>query len=36
MLMTSIEIKIPASAKDYVLDDTTEEMRNVHSLGPFI
>lgn len=36
MLMTSIEIKIPASAKDYVLDDTTEEMRNALLLYPSI
>lgn len=36
MFMTSIEIKIPASAKDYVLDDTTEEMRNALLLYPSI
>ncbi|MBD5522555.1 MAG: hypothetical protein HDR03_15250 [Lachnospiraceae bacterium] len=36
MSMASIEIKIPALAKDYVLDDTTEEMRNALLLYPSI
>ncbi len=36
MLMTSMEIKIPAIVKDYVLDDTTEEIRNALLLYPSI
>ncbi len=36
MLMTSIEINLPASAKDYVLDETTEEMRKALLLYPSI
>lgn len=36
MLMTSIEINLPESAKDYVLDETTEEMRNALLLYPSI
>ncbi|MCM1211409.1 MAG: UPF0175 family protein [Blautia sp.] len=36
MLMTSIEINLPASVKDYVLDETTEEMRNALLLYPSI
>lgn len=36
MLMTNIEIKVPESVKDYVLDDTTEEMRNALLLYPSI
>lgn len=36
MLMTSIEINLPASAKDYVLDETTEEMRKALLLYPCI
>lgn len=34
--MASIEIKIPASVKDYVLDETTEEMRNALLIYPSI
>ncbi len=36
MLMTSIEINLPESAKDYVLDETTEEMRKALLLYPSI
>lgn len=36
MAMTSIEIKIPSSAKEYVLDDTTDEIRNALLLYPSI
>ncbi len=36
MFMTSIEIKIPALAKEYVLDETTEEIRNALLLYPSI
>lgn len=36
MQMTSMEIKLPVSVKEYVLDDTTEEMRNALLLYPSI
>lgn len=36
MVMTSIEIKLPSMVKDYVLDDTTEVMRNALLLYPSI
>ena len=36
MFMTSIEINLPASVKDYVLDETTEEMRRALLLYPSI
>lgn len=36
MLMTSMEINLPVSVKDYVLDDTTEEMRKALLLYPSI
>lgn len=36
ILMTSIEINLPELAKDYVLDETTEEMRNALLLYPSI
>ena len=36
MFMTSIEINLPASVKDYVMDETTEEMRNALLLYPSI
>lgn len=36
MTMASIEIKLPSPAKDYVLDDTTEVMRNALLLYPSI
>lgn len=36
MSMASIEIKLPASVKDYVLEETTEEMRNALLLYPSI
>lgn len=36
MFMTSMEIKLPTSVKEYVLDDTTEEMRNALLLYPSI
>ncbi|MCM1156859.1 MAG: hypothetical protein NC392_16000 [Roseburia sp.] len=36
MLTTSIEINLPVSVKDYVLDETTEEMRNALLLYPSI
>ena len=36
MLMTSMEINLPVSVKDYVLDETTEEMRNALLLYPSI
>ncbi len=36
MSMVSIEINLPASVKDYVLDETTEEMRNALLLYPSI
>ena len=36
MVMASIEIKLPSPAKDYVLDDTTEVMRNALLLYPSI
>lgn len=36
MSMTSIEIKLPALVKDYILDETTEEMRNALLLYPSI
>ena len=36
MMMTSIEIKVPAEAKQYVMDDTTEKMRNALLLYPSI
>lgn len=34
--MINMEIKLPASAKEYVLDDTTEEMRKALLLYPSI
>lgn len=34
--MASIEIKLPASAKNYVLDETNEEMRKALLLYPSI
>ena len=36
MVMASIEIKIPPAARDYVLDDTTDVMRNALLLYPSI
>ena len=36
MSMVSMEIRLPASAKEYVLDDTTEEMRKALLLYPSI
>lgn len=36
MIMTSLEIKLPLSAKDYVMDATTDEMRNALLLYPSI
>lgn len=36
MLMTSIEINFPALAKDYVLNETTEEMSKALLLYPGI
>lgn len=36
MAMASIEIRLPSSAKDYVMDDTTEKMRNALLLYPSI
>lgn len=36
MSMVSIEINLPASVKDYVLNETTEEMRNALLLYPSI
>lgn len=36
MSTTSIEIKLPTLVKDYVLDETTEEMRNALLLYPCI
>lgn len=36
MAMASIEIKLPSAARDYVLDDTTDVMRNALLLYPSI
>lgn len=36
MVMESFEIKLPLSAKSYVLNETTEEMRNALLLYPSI
>lgn len=36
MTMTSIELKVPTEAKTYVLDKTTEEVRNAILLYPSI
>ena len=36
MVMESLEIKLPLLAKNYVLDDTTDEMRNALLLYPSI
>ena len=36
MAMASIEIKLPALVKDYILEETTEEMRNALLLYPYI
>ena len=36
MVMESLEIKLPLPAKKYVLDDTTNEMRNALLLYPSI
>lgn len=36
MVMTSLEIKLPSPAKDYVMDNTTDEMRNALLLYPSI
>lgn len=36
MVMTSIEIKVPEKAKQYVLNETTEKMRNALLLYPSI
>lgn len=36
MVMTSLEIKLPLPAKDYVMDATTDEMRNALLLYPSI
>ena len=36
MVMASIEIKLPSAARDYVLDDTTDVMRNALLLYPSI
>ena len=36
MAMASIEIKLPALVKDYILEETTEEMRNALLLYPSI
>ncbi len=36
MNMVSMEIRLPASVKEYVLDDTTEEMRKALLLYPSI
>lgn len=36
MSMASIEIKLPALVKDYILEETTEEMRNALLLYPSI
>lgn len=36
MAMASIEIKLPSLARDYVMDDTTEVMRNALLLYPSI
>lgn len=36
MVMASIEIKLPSAARDYVLDDTTDAMRNALLLYPSI
>lgn len=36
MVMTSIEVKLPSPAKDYVMDNTTEEIRKALLLYPSI
>lgn len=36
MVMTSIEVELPLLAKDYVMDDTTEEIRKALLLYPSI
>ena len=36
MLMTDIKLKIPASAKTYIMDTTTEQLRNALLLYPSI
>lgn len=36
MVMSSIEIKVPAGARQYVMDDTTEKMRNALLIYPSI
>lgn len=36
MIMTSIEIKVPENARQYVLNGTTEKMRNALLLYPSI
>ena len=36
MHMANIEVRIPETAKDYVMHDTSEEMRNALLLYPSI
>ena len=36
MVMTNIEIKVPETIRQYVLDETTEEVRNAILLYPSI
>ena len=36
MIMTSIEVKVPDGVKQYVMDDTTEKMREALLLYPSI
>lgn len=36
MVMESIEVKLPLQAKEYVMDNTTEEIRNALLLYPSI
>lgn len=36
MVMTSIEIKIPETIRQYVLDETTEKVRNAMLLYPSV
>lgn len=36
MVMSSLEIKLPAPARDYVMDTTTDKMRNALLLYPSI
>lgn len=36
MVMTTLEIKLPSSVRDYVMDNTTDKMRNALLLYPSI